>query len=196
MKKVLVAAAALALAGSATAADPLLINGAGATFPAPLYTKWFADYHKLHPTFAFNYQAIGSGGGIQQITAGTVDFGASDAPMKDDQIAKIPDVVHVPMVMGAVVVTYNGPMKTLKLTPEVLADVFLGKITKWNDPVIAKINPGEKLPDLAITVAHRSATTKPALRNSSPCTGGSGGAALARWIPFCSLVAPERALSA
>jgi phosphate transport system substrate-binding protein len=155
MKK-LIALAALALAGTATAADSLLVNGAGATFPAPLYTKWFADYHKLFPELSFNYQAIGSGGGIQQITAGTVDFGASDAPMKDDQIAKIPDVLHIPMVMGAVVVTYNAPVKTLRLTPEVLADIFLGKITKWNDPAIAKVNAGEKLPDLAITVAHRS----------------------------------------
>jgi phosphate transport system substrate-binding protein len=155
MKK-LIAAAALALAGTALAADSLLVNGAGATFPAPLYTKWFADYHKMHPELSFNYQAIGSGGGIQQITAGTVDFGASDAPMKDEQIAKIPDVLHIPMVMGAVVVTYNAPVKTLKLTPEVVANIFLGKITKWNDPAIAKLNEGEKLPDLAITVAHRS----------------------------------------
>jgi phosphate transport system substrate-binding protein len=154
--KTFLAAAALALAGTASAADSLLVNGAGATFPAPLYTKWFAEYHRLHPELSFNYQAIGSGGGIQQITTGTVDFGASDAPMKDDQIAKIPDVVHVPMVLGAVVVTYNAPVKSLRLTPEVLADVFLGKITKWNDPAIAKLNGGEKLPDLAITVAHRS----------------------------------------
>ena len=156
MRKLLVAAAALALAATATAADSLLINGAGATFPAPLYTKWFAEYHKAHPEFSFNYQAIGSGGGIQQITAGTVDFGASDAPMKDEQIAKIPDVVHVPTVLGAVVVTYNAPIQTLKLTPEILSDIFLGKITKWNDPAIAALNKGEKLPDLAITVAHRS----------------------------------------
>jgi phosphate transport system substrate-binding protein len=154
--KTLLALAALALAGTATAADSLLVNGAGATFPAPLYTKWFAEYHKLYPELAFNYQAIGSGGGIQQITAGTVDFGASDAPMKDEQIAKIPDVLHIPMVLGAVVVTYNAPVKSLKLTPEVLADIFLGKITKWNDPALAKLNEGEKLPDLAITVAHRS----------------------------------------
>jgi phosphate transport system substrate-binding protein len=156
MRKLLVAAAALALAATASAADSLLINGAGATFPAPLYTKWFAEYHKLHPEYSFNYQAIGSGGGIQQITAGTVDFGASDAPMKDEQIAKIPGVVHVPTVLGAVVVTYNAPIQTLKLTPEVLSDIFLGKITKWNDPAIAALNKGEKLPDLAITVAHRS----------------------------------------
>jgi len=156
MRKLLVAAAALALAATATAADSLLINGAGATFPAPLYTKWFAEYHRLHPEYSFNYQAIGSGGGIQQITAGTVDFGASDAPMKDEQIAKIPGVVHVPTVLGAVVVTYNAPIQTLKLTPEILSDIFLGKITKWNDPAIAALNKGEKLPDLAITVAHRS----------------------------------------
>jgi phosphate transport system substrate-binding protein len=155
-RKLLAAAAALAVAGGAHAA-PLLINGAGATFPAPLYTKWFADYNRLHPDLAFNYQAIGSGGGIQQIIAGTVDFGASDAPMKDEQLAKIPDVVHVPTVLGAVVVTYNAPgVKTLRLTPEVVAAVFLGKITKWNDPALAAVNPGEKLPDLAITVAHRS----------------------------------------
>ena len=156
MRELLAAAAALAVAGSASAADPLLVNGAGATFPAPLYTKWFAEYHKLHPEFAFNYQSIGSGGGIQQVTAGTVDFGASDAPMKDEQIAKIPDVVHVPTVLGAVVVTYNAPVRSLKLTPEVLSAIFLGKITRWNDPALAAVNPGEKLPDLAIAVAHRS----------------------------------------
>jgi phosphate transport system substrate-binding protein len=156
MKRILLAAAAAAIAAQVSAADSLLITGAGATFPAPLYTKWFAEYHKMHPELSFNYQAIGSGGGIQQITAGTVDFGASDAPMKDDQIAKIPDILHIPMVMGAVVVTYNAPMKSLRLTPEVLANIFLGKITKWNDPAIAKLNAGETLPDLAITVAHRS----------------------------------------
>lgn len=154
--RLLAAAAALALAGAARAA-PLLVNGAGATFPAPLYTKWFAEYHRLHPELAFNYQAIGSGGGIQQITAGTVDFGASDAPMKDEQLAKLPDVVHVPTVLGAVVVTYNAPgAKALKLTPETLAAIFLGKITRWNDPALAAVNPGEKLPDLAIAVVHRS----------------------------------------
>jgi phosphate transport system substrate-binding protein len=155
-QKLLAAAAALALAGTARAA-PLLVNGAGATFPAPLYMKWFAEYHRLHPELAFNYQAIGSGGGIQQITAGTVDFGASDAPMKDEQIAKIPDVVHVPTVLGAVVVTYNAPgLTTLRLTPEVLSAIFLGKITRWNDPAIAAVNPGVKLPDLAVAVVHRS----------------------------------------
>ena len=155
-KKTLVALAALLLTAGAARADSLLVNGAGATFPAPLYTKWFAEYHRLHPELAFNYQAIGSGGGIQQITNGTVDFGASDAPLSDEQIAKIPDVVHIPTVLGAVVVTYNAPVKSLKLTPEALADIFLGKIAKWNDPALAKLNPGEKLPDAAITVAHRS----------------------------------------
>ena len=155
-KKILVTLAALLLTAGAARADSLLVNGAGATFPAPLYTKWFAEYHRLHPELAFNYQAIGSGGGIQQITRGTVDFGASDAPLSDEQIAKIPDVVHVPTVLGAVVVTYNAPVKSLRLTPEALADIFLGKIARWNDPALAKLNPGEKLPDAAIIVAHRS----------------------------------------
>jgi phosphate transport system substrate-binding protein len=156
MKKLAAALSFLLLAAGAARADSLLINGAGATFPYPLYSKWFAEYHKLHPELSFNYQSIGSGGGIQQITNGTVDFGASDAPLSDEQIAKIPDVVHIPTVMGAVVVTYNAPIGDLKLTPEALADIFLGKIAKWNDPVLAKLNPGEKLPDAAISVAHRS----------------------------------------
>ncbi len=155
MKKLLVAALLL---GGATvaAAEPLLINGAGATFPNPLYSKWFSAYNKLHPEIQFNYQSIGSGGGIQQFTAGTVDFGASDAPLKDEQIAKAPDVMHIPTVMGAVVVTYNAPITSLRLTPTLLADIFLGKIVKWNDAALAKMNPGVNLPDEAITVAHRS----------------------------------------
>ena len=147
---------ALLLLGSTARAESLLINGAGATFPFPLYSKWFSEYNKLYPDIRFNYQSIGSGGGIQQFTNGTVDFGATDAPMNEEQMAKVPDVVHVPTVMGAVVVTYNAPIKSLKLTPEALAGIFLGKITKWNDPALAKLNPGEKLPDAAITVAHRS----------------------------------------
>jgi phosphate transport system substrate-binding protein len=154
--KILAAIASTLLLGSAARADSLLINGAGATFPYPLYSKWFAEYHKLHPELSFNYQSIGSGGGIQQITQGTVDFGASDAPLNEEQLAKIPDIVHIPTVMGAVVVTYNAPVKSLKLTPEALADIFLGKITKWNDPALAELNHGEKLPDAAISVAHRS----------------------------------------
>jgi phosphate transport system substrate-binding protein len=148
-------AAVIAAAGQARG-EELLINGAGATFPNPLYQKWFSEYHTLHPGIAFNYQAIGSGGGIQQFTAGTVDFGASDAPLTDDEWAKVKTAVHIPTVLGAVVITWNGPMPGLKLTPEVLADVFLGKITKWNDKAIAGLNPGVNLPDAEISVMHRA----------------------------------------
>jgi phosphate transport system substrate-binding protein len=155
MKKTLLVAA-LALAGTASAADTLLVNGAGATFPFPLYSKWFAEYQKVDPSIQFNYQSIGSGGGIQQITKGTVDFGASDAPMKDEQLAAAPGIVHIPTVMGAVVVTFNAPVAQLRLTPDALAGIFLGKITKWNDPALAKLNPSVKLPDSDIAVIHRS----------------------------------------
>ncbi len=142
-------------AGAALGAD-LLVNGAGATFPAPLYAKWFSEYNKRFPDIRINYQAIGSGGGIKQITEKTVDFGASDAPMSDEELAKAPGVIHVPTVLGAVVIIYNEPsVANLKLTPELLAGIFLGKITTWNDPAIAKENPGA-LPTTAITVAHRS----------------------------------------
>ena len=155
MKKLLMGLALLA--GTAASAEGLLINGAGATFPDPIYKKWFAEYNRLHPDIKINYQAIGSGGGIKQFTDGTVDFGASDAPMKDDQIAKAPDVVHIPTVMGAVVVAYNVPgVKTLRFSPTTLANIFLGKITKWNDPAIVADNPGVSLPGLAVTVARRS----------------------------------------
>ncbi len=150
----LAAVAAVAMAGPARA--QLLVNGAGATFPNPLYQKWFSDYHGLHPEIGFNYQAIGSGGGIQQYTAGTVDFGASDAPLTDEEWAKARDAVHIPTVMGAVVITWNGPMQTLKLTPAVLAEIFLGKVTKWNDPVLQQANPDVKLPNKDIIVVHRS----------------------------------------
>jgi phosphate transport system substrate-binding protein len=146
---------ALAFATAASAADKLLINGAGATFPAPLYSKWFSDYNKLNPDVQINYQSIGSGGGIKQITEKTVDFGATDAPMSDAEMEKAPGIQHIPTVMGAVVIVANLPgVKELKLTPETLAGIFLGKITKWNDPALAKENKG--LPDTAITVAHRS----------------------------------------
>ncbi|HEX8952065.1 MAG TPA: phosphate ABC transporter substrate-binding protein PstS [Polyangia bacterium] len=137
-------------------ADALLINGAGATFPFPLYSKWFSEYNKLHPDLRFNYQSIGSGGGVKQITEKTVDFGASDAPMGDAELAKAPGVVHVPTVLGAVAVVYNGAPAGLKLTPAVLADIFLGKITHWNDPKLQAIPGQPKLPDVAITVCHRS----------------------------------------
>jgi phosphate transport system substrate-binding protein len=155
MKKLFVAAA-LAAAWTASAADTLLVNGAGATFPFPLYSKWFAEYNKLHPELQFNYQSIGSGGGIQQITNKTVDFGASDAPMTDAHLAAAPGIVHIPTVMGAVVVTYNAQIADLRLTPETLSSIFLGKITRWNDPALAKANPKAKLPDAAIAVVHRS----------------------------------------
>ncbi|RPH70318.1 MAG: phosphate ABC transporter substrate-binding protein PstS [Myxococcaceae bacterium] len=147
----------LLVAGSSASAGGLLINGAGATFPFPIYSKWFNEYNRLHPDIKFNYQSIGSGGGIKQFTDGTVDFGASDAPMKDDQIAKVPDVVHIPTVLGADVVAYNAPGVTgLRFSPATLANIFLGKVARWNDPAIAADNPGLKLPDQTITVARRS----------------------------------------
>ncbi|HUK65336.1 MAG TPA: phosphate ABC transporter substrate-binding protein PstS [Anaeromyxobacteraceae bacterium] len=154
MKKIF-AALALSWCGLA-AAGGLLVNGAGATFPFPLYSKWFSDYNKKLPDIKFNYQSIGSGGGIKQITERTVDFGASDAPMTDEELALAPGIVHIPTVMGAVVVTYNAPVEGLKLTPETLAGLFLGKITKWNDQALAKDNPGVKLPDGPVSVIHRS----------------------------------------
>ena len=135
------------------------LNGAGATFPYPMYSKWFSEYHKAHPDIQFNYQSIGSGGGIRQVLAQTVDFGASDGPMTDEQLsqAKV-KIFHIPTVMGAVVPAYNVPGVTgeLKFTPEALAGIFLGKITTWNDPAIAKANPGVNLPSQAIVVIHRS----------------------------------------
>jgi phosphate transport system substrate-binding protein len=154
MKKLVLAALVAATAASASAQT--LVNGAGATFPNPLYSKWFSEYAKVNTAVRFNYQAIGSGGGINQFTAGTVDFGATDAPMNADQLAKAPDAVHVPMVLGAVVITYNAPIQGLRLTPALVADIFLGKIKKWNDPAIASANPSLKLPDAPITVARRS----------------------------------------
>jgi len=157
MKKTILAiGAAFALSGAAFA-DKLLINGAGATFPFPIYSKWFSAYNKLHPDVQINYQSIGSGGGIKQVTEKTVDFGASDAPLTDEQLQKAQGVQHIPTVMGAVVIVWNLPdVKELRLAPETLAAIYLGKITKWNDPAMQKENPGAKLPDMAITVAHRS----------------------------------------
>jgi len=144
-----------ALAGIARA-EGLLINGAGATFPYPLYSKWFSEYNKLHSDLKFNYQSIGSGGGVKQITEKTVDFGASDAPLTDAELQKAPGVLHVPTVLGAVAIVYNGAPEGVKLTSESVAEIFLGKLTRWNDPKIAAANPGVKLPDQAITVVHRS----------------------------------------
>ena len=134
------------------------LTGAGATFPAPLYQRWFAEYNKVNPNVQVSYQSIGSGAGVEQFLKGTVDFGASDVAMKDDEIARVSrGVVLLPMTAGAIVFAYNLPdVKELKLSQQTQADIFLGKITKWNDPAIAKENPGIKLPDEKITVVHRS----------------------------------------
>jgi len=135
------------------------INAAGATFPYPIYSKWFDEYHKLHPNVQINYQSIGSGGGIRQLLDKTVDFGASDGPMTDEQLQQAGfKILHFPTVLGAAVPSYNIPGVTgeLKFTPEALAGIFLGKVTKWNDPSIAGANPGVKLPADDIVVIHRS----------------------------------------
>jgi phosphate transport system substrate-binding protein len=146
-------------ASSALAAQAVRLTGAGATFPYPIYSKWFAEYQKLHPEAQINYQSIGSGGGIRQMLARTVDFGASDAPMSDAALARsATPILHIPTVMGAVVITYNLPevRQSLRLTGDVIADIFLGRIVQWNDARIASLNPGAKLPDEPILVAHRS----------------------------------------
>jgi phosphate transport system substrate-binding protein len=135
------------------------LNGAGATFPYPMYSKWFNEYHNLHPDIQMNYQSIGSGGGIRQVINGTVDFGASDGPMTDEMLKEAKTkILHMPTVLGADVPAYNIPGVTaeLKFTPEALAGIFLGKITKWNDKAIASANAGVNLPDRDIIVVHRS----------------------------------------
>jgi phosphate transport system substrate-binding protein len=144
-------------------ADTLSINGAGATFPYPMYSKWFDEYHKKNPNLQINYQSIGSGGGIKQVTEGTVDFGATDGPMNDEQLKTYQDkhgsgILHFPTVLGAVVPTYNIPGVTaaLNFTPEALAGIYLGKVTKWNDPLIADTNKGVNLPADDIIVVHRA----------------------------------------
>jgi phosphate transport system substrate-binding protein len=156
----LLASIALGVVGIASAQT--LINGAGATFPAPIYTKWFSEYKKKFPAVQFNYQPLGSGAGIKQVTEGTVDFGASDGPMNDMQIAEFKDkqktdILHFPTVLGAVVPIYNlaGVTAPLNFTGPVLADIFLGKITKWNDPALAKDNAGVKFPNADIVIVHR-----------------------------------------
>jgi len=144
---------------AAPAPDSVMLNGAGASFPYPIYAKWFSDYNKLHSDIQINYQSIGSGGGIRQLLSGTVDFGASDAPMTDQQLGEAKTkILHFPTVLGAVVPSYNIPglSKELDFTPDVLADIFLGKISKWNDPAIAKSNQGVNLPATDIVVVHRS----------------------------------------
>jgi phosphate transport system substrate-binding protein len=152
-----------ALATGVASAQQILINAAGATFPYPMYSKWFDEYHKKFPNLQFNYQSIGSGGGIKQVTEGTVEFGASDGPMNEMQLKDFRDkhgsgILHFPTVMGADVPVYNvaGVSTDLSFTPEALAGIFLGKITKWNDPELVKANPGVKLPAADIVVVHRS----------------------------------------
>ena len=153
----------LAAGGLLLAQNALLINGAGATFPYPVYSKWFDEYHKSNPNTQINYQSIGSGGGIRQVTEGTVDFGATDGPMNDEQLKAYKDkhgaaILHFPTVLGAAVPTYNVPgvTATLNFTPEALAGIFLGRISKWNDPAIANANKGVTLPANDIVVIHRS----------------------------------------
>jgi len=154
------------------------LNGAGATFPNPMYSKWFSEYHKIHPEVQVNYQAIGSGGGIRQVTSGTVDFGASDMPMTDKQLqdAKF-KILNIPTVLGADVPAYNVPGVSgdVKFTPEALAGIFLGKISKWNDKAITSVNPGVNFPDRDIIVVHRS--------------DGSGTTFI--WTDYLSKVSPE-----
>jgi len=155
----------------------LLINGAGATFPFPIYSKWFDEYAKIDPSVRFNYQSIGSGGGQKQILAQTVDFGASDGPMSDDNLAKAPGkILHIPTVAGADVLTYNLPGNPkLKFDGPAIVDIFMGKITKWNDPKIQSQNQEVKLPDSDIVVVHRS--------------DGSGTTYI--WVDYLSSVSPQ-----
>jgi phosphate transport system substrate-binding protein len=151
--------ALLCLALAVPALGQTTLNGAGATFPYPMYSKWFSEYHKAHPDVEINYQSIGSGGGIRQVLAGTVDFGASDGPMSDEQLAQSKTkILHIPTVLGAVVPAYNIPGVTgeVKFTPQALADIFLGKITSWNDKAITSVNPGMNFPNQEIIVLHRS----------------------------------------
>jgi len=178
MNKLMMALAGATLIVAGVAAQTMQINGAGATFPYPIYSKWFAEYNKIHPNIQINYQSIGSGGGIRQITNQTVFFGATDGPMTNDQLLAAPSkILHFPTVLGADVPVYNIPgiNAELKFTGPVLADMFLGKITKWNDPAFAKLNPGVKLPDADITIVHRS--------------DGSGTTYI--WVDYLAKVSPE-----
>ena len=177
MKKTFALIGSVAIAAGATLTAQQ-INGAGATFPAPIYQKWFSEYNKLHKDVQINYQPLGSGAGVQQITAKTVFFGASDAPMTDQQLSAAPGkILHFPTVLGGVVPIYNVPGVTvdLKFSGPVLADIYLGKIKKWNDAEISKLNAGVKLPDADIAVVHRSE--------------GSGTTFI--WTDFLSKTSPE-----
>jgi phosphate transport system substrate-binding protein len=150
--------ALLCLALAVPAFGQATLNGAGATFPYPIYSKWFNEYHKAHPDIEINYQSIGSGGGIRQVLAQTVDFGASDGPMSDEQLAEAKiKLLHIPTVLGAVVPAYNvAGVSEVRFSAQTIAGICLGKITSWNDKAIAKDNPGTKLPDKSIIVVHRS----------------------------------------
>jgi phosphate transport system substrate-binding protein len=164
--------------GVTLGAQTTQINGAGATFPYPIYSKWFAEYNKLHPNVEINYQSLGSGAGIRQLSSRTVFFGASDQPMTPEQMQSAPGrILHFPTVLGAVVPAYNLPGVTaeLKFSGTVLADIVLGKITKWNDPAIAKLNAGVNLPTSDITFVHRS--------------DGSGTTYI--WVDYLSKISPE-----
>src|SRR5437899_797362 len=177
MHKVLAGTLVALVLVAGVAAQVTQINGAGATFPNPIYSKWFAEYNKLHSNVQINYQSIGSGGGIRQITNQTVFFGATDGPMTPEQLQAAPGkIMHLPMVLGADVPVYNIPnVKDLKFSGPLLADIFLGKVTKWNDPAIAKLNPGVTLPGTTITVVHRAE--------------GSGTTYI--WVDYLSKVSPE-----
>jgi phosphate transport system substrate-binding protein len=178
MKKILVVFGCVVGLVGGLAAQTMKITGAGATFPYPIYSKWFAEYNRLHSNVEINYQSLGSGAGIQQLRAQTVFFGATDGPMTSQQLQDAPGrILHFPTVLGAVVPIFNIPnVKTeLKFTGQVLADIYLGKITKWNDPALTKLNMGVALPGTDITVVHRSE--------------GSGTTYI--WVDYLSKISPE-----
>src|SRR6266513_827895 len=177
-KAIATLAAAALVVGGAAAQQKIQINGAGATFPYPIYSKWLSEYNKLHPNVEINYQSIGSGGGVKQLTSRTVFFGARDYPLTPEQLLAAPGkILHFPTVLGAVVPIYNVPgvAAELKFTGPLLADIFMGNITKWNDSRIAKLNEGVTLPNNDITVVHRS--------------DGSGTTYI--FVDFLSKVSPE-----
>jgi phosphate transport system substrate-binding protein len=177
-RRSILAAAGLAALATAGVAAQATINGAGATFPYPIYSKWFSEYNRLNPTIRINYQSLGSGAGIRQLTSRTVFFGATDGPMTPDQMLAAPGkILHLPTVLGAVVPVYNIPglSAELKFTGAVLADIYLGRITKWNDPAIASLNSGAALPASDIVVVHRS--------------DGSGTTYI--WVDYLAKVSPD-----
>lgn len=161
---------------SAYGATPVLLTGAGSTFVTPIFSKWFSEFNRLHPDITFSYQSIGSGGGVHKALERMVDFGASDAPLTDEEQRQAPDLLNLPVVLGSVAIAYNvSGITDLRLTPGTLAGIFLGSITKWNDPAVVKDNPGTALPDTTIQVVHRS--------------DGSGTTAI--FVDYLSKVSPE-----